>query len=176
MIKRIDKFMENVEKVIIAFGIIFMALVLIVNVILRTFFASSLTFSEEIGQILLMAITFVGMSYVARHGKHIRMSAVYEIVKPKYKKVLAIIISVITSITLFWLSYVAFNYVLSLMASFRVTPALRIPVYLVTFVVVYGYISSAIQYLYISYLNFKKKEIYLGTYQGAEEIDFDSLD
>lgn len=172
MLKKIDQWMERLEKLLISFGVIFMALILIVNVILRTFFAGGLSFSEEVGQALLMTITFVGMSYVARHGKHIRMSAVYDLMSPRLKKATAILISLVTSAALFWMSYISCTYVLSLKASFRVTPALRIPVYLITCVVVYGFLSSAVQYLYIAWLNLFRKEIYIGTYLGAENTDF----
>lgn len=172
MLRSIDKFMKFIEELILGIGIIVMALVLILNVILRTFFSSGLSFSEEIGQILLMSVTFVGVSYVARYGNHIRMSAVYDIVKTKYKKILATIISFVTSLTLFWLSYKSITYVLVLRDSFRLTPALRIPVYIITLIVTYGFISSAFQYLYIFYLNIKNKEVFIGLIPEKEDSLF----
>lgn len=103
MINYLDKLMEKIEELVLIYGTIAMALLLIINVILRTFFASSLTFAEEVSQVLLMAVTFIGMSYASRHGKHIRISALHEYSNQNLRKALAVVISLITALTLFWL-------------------------------------------------------------------------
>jgi C4-dicarboxylate transporter, DctQ subunit len=44
------------------------------------------SFSEELNSILIILITFAGISYAARHGRHIRMSAIYDALPPKGRK------------------------------------------------------------------------------------------
>jgi len=171
-LRLINHLVAKAEEYIIAWGILCMFFLLVTNVLMRTFLSKSIVFSEEGGQMLLTIITFVGFSYVTRNGKHIRMSAIYDHVGEKTKKLLACLISLITSISLFWMSYVAFKYMWVLIISKRVTPALHIPVYLVIFIVVLGLFSSAIQYLTIFILNLKNKDSYIGTYLGAENSDF----
>ena len=171
-LKLLDRLMSKIEEYALAWGIILMAVLLILNVLLRFFWGKSITFSEEVGQILLTVVTFIGLSYVARHGKHIRMSVLYDYASLRLRKFLACLISLVTGLTLFWLSWIAFKYMLAVKASNRITPALSIPVYLVTGVVVLGFLSAAVQYAHIFYLNATSRESYLGTYPGAEDSVF----
>lgn len=171
-LKLLDHVMSKIEEYALAWGIILMSVLLILNVLLRSIWGKSITFSEELGQILLTVVTFIGLSFVARHGKHIRMSVLYDYASPRLRKTLACVVSLVTGITLFWLSHIALNYMLLIKASRRITPALNIPVYLITCVVVWGFLSAAIQYAHIFYLNLTSRESYLGTYPGAEDNTF----
>ena len=172
LLRLLDRLMAKVEEVLLAMGILLMSALLIVNVLLRTTIGSSITFSEEVGQMLLTVVTFIGLSYVARHGKHIRMSILYDLAGPKLRKFLSVTVSLITSLTLYWLTWIAYNYMTAIKMSNRVTPALGIPVWLVTAVVVLGFFSAATQYAHIFYLNLVNKESFLGTYPGAEDENF----
>ncbi|MCB1313831.1 MAG: TRAP transporter small permease, partial [Sedimentitalea sp.] len=75
----------------LAAGVLLMAANTVANVIGRVFF-ESLYFSEELNRILIILITFAGISYAARHGRHIRMSAIYDTLPPKPRKALTIVI------------------------------------------------------------------------------------
>ncbi|MDX1541363.1 MAG: TRAP transporter small permease subunit, partial [Geminicoccaceae bacterium] len=71
----IDRGIASFEAVVLALGIILMAANSIANVIGRFVFAQSIYFSEELNQFLIVLVTFVGIGYAARKGRHIRMSA-----------------------------------------------------------------------------------------------------
>ncbi|MCK5667261.1 MAG: TRAP transporter small permease subunit, partial [Thiotrichaceae bacterium] len=111
---------------------------------------------------LIVVATFVGISHLARIDKHIKVPALLDYSSYKIKKILAILISSITSLTFFWLSFIAFRYMLSTISSGRVSPVLSIPIYLVVGLVTMGIFLAAVQYLIIFILNLTKKEIYLG--------------
>jgi hypothetical protein len=53
------------------------------NVIGRFVFGRSLYFAEEVNQFLIILITFAGIGYAARNGRHIRMSAFYDMLPPR---------------------------------------------------------------------------------------------
>ncbi len=172
LLRFLDRLMAKAEEFLLASAILLMSLLLIANVLMRITIGSSITCAEELGQILLTVATFIGISYVARHGKHIRMSVFYDMAGPGPRKVLATLVSLVTSLTLYWLTWIAYNYMTAIKMSHRVTPALGIPVWLVTGVVVFGFFSAATQYAHIFYLNLAAKESYLGTYPGAEDENF----
>lgn len=172
LLRFLDRLMARLEEVFLASAILLMSLLLIVNVLMRVTIGSSVTCAEELGQILLTVVTFVGISYVARHGKHIRMSIFYDLGGPGLRKFMATLVSLVTSLTLYWLTWIAYNYMTAIKISHRVTPALGIPVWLVTCVVVLGFFSAATQYAHIFYLNLAAKESFLGTYPGAEDESF----
>lgn len=162
-IKKIDSFTRKIEEVILSYGIILMAIILIGNVISRTLFNYSWTWAEEVGQILVIAITFVGTSHAARVGRHIRMSAFFDALPQKKQKILILIMSLITSITMFYLSYLSLLYTMKIYSIGRVTPAMRLPMYKITSIVVFGFLLTGIQYLINFILNLKEEEVYIGT-------------
>lgn len=79
----IDEIIAKVEAFMLAVGVILMAINTCVNVIARYVFGEGLFFSGEINRILIILITFAGIGYAARHGRHIRMSAIYDAIPVK---------------------------------------------------------------------------------------------
>src|SRR6056297_3145704 len=88
----VDLLMAKVEAVMLAIGVLLMALNTCINVIARFVFGEGLFFSGEINRILIILITFAGLGYAARHGRHIRMSAIYDTLPPTGRKILMIVI------------------------------------------------------------------------------------
>ncbi len=163
LFERLDNILSKIEELILSSGVIIMAAVLVGNVISRRVLNDSWGFAEELGQMLVIAITFIGASYAARKGRHIRMSAIFDAVSPKLQKIVYIIISITTSTVMLVLSYLAYNYMLTVQKIDRVTPVLRMPVSIVVAVVAVGFFLTAVQYLSILFLNLKYPELYIGT-------------
>lgn len=69
----IDNAISKLEAAILAVGVLLMAANTIINVIGRFVFGESIFFSGELNRILIIMITFAGIGYAARHGRHIRM-------------------------------------------------------------------------------------------------------
>ncbi|WP_134704475.1 TRAP transporter small permease [Ammoniphilus sp. YIM 78166] len=157
LLKWIDRLIMNIEEKILSYSILLMAFILIGNVISRTFFNYSWHFAEEAGQFLVIAITFIGISYGARKGRHISMTAVIDLSPPKIQKALILIISAVTSVTLFYLAILGIEYTLKVEALGRVTPALRVPMYLVVMFIPIGFILGGIQYARNFWINLKAK-------------------
>jgi hypothetical protein len=67
----VDSFISRFESVMLAIGVLLMALNTVANVVGRFIFQYSLFFSEELNRILIILITFAGISYAARQGRHI---------------------------------------------------------------------------------------------------------
>jgi TRAP-type C4-dicarboxylate transport system permease small subunit len=157
----IDGAIARFEAVVLALGVIIMATVSVANVIGRFVIGESLFFVEELNQFLIVLITFVGLGYAARMGRHIRMSALYDALPDTARKVLMIIICLVTSAAMFILAWYAYAYVVSVYESGRIAPALRIPVY-VTFVwVPVGFVITGIQYLLTAVANLTKPDVYI---------------
>ena len=97
---------ETVSIVTCVFALFIM---LIVNVIARTFF-TSLYFAEEVSEFLTIFITFVGVSYAARKGRHIRMGAIIDTVPKKVEKIFVYFICVVSAATMFAMAYYSFDY------------------------------------------------------------------
>ncbi|MCB1754679.1 MAG: TRAP transporter small permease [Gammaproteobacteria bacterium] len=169
----IDSGLSRFESFALAVGVLLMAFNTVANVVGRFIFQHSLFFSEELNRILIILITFAGISYAARHGRHIRMSAIYDGLSPRIRKILMIIIAAITALSMFALCYFAVGYIQKVASSGRVLPSLQIPVYWIFLWVPVGFFVTGVQYALTAYKNIIEDDIYLSTHvlEGYDESE-----
>jgi TRAP-type C4-dicarboxylate transport system permease small subunit len=110
LLDSIDNGIAKLEEYIMAIGVILMAVNTIINVISRFIFNHSIIFAEELNSTFILLVTFAGIGYAARHGRHIRMSAVYDHLPDKTRKILMPIIVAVTAFFMFFLAYYAVQY------------------------------------------------------------------
>src|SRR6056297_156156 len=159
----IDSTISRVESFLLAVGVLLMAANTISNVVGRYVFQSSIFFSEELNRILIILITFAGISYAARQGRHIRMSAIYDALPPKGRKVLMIIIATITAVFMFGLCYYSYEFILTQAGRGRVLPSLQIPVWITLVWVPVGFFMTGLQYALTAIKNLISKDTWLST-------------
>ncbi|WP_211098156.1 TRAP transporter small permease [Acuticoccus yangtzensis] len=171
----VDLAIAKVESVFLALGVLLMALNTVANVVSRYILGDSIYFSEELNQILIILITFAGISYAARHGRHIRMSAIYDQLPPPARKWLMVVIALVTAAFMFGLCYFAFTYLQAQMSRGRVLPALQIPVWWTIVWLPLGFFMTGVQYLLTAIKNIIEPDIYLSTSTlegyGSDEIE-----
>ncbi|MFW6344817.1 MAG: TRAP transporter small permease [Halomonas sp.] len=160
----IDTWISRIEAVILAMGVILMAVNTIANVLSRFLLGESLHFSEEINRILIVMITFAGIGYAARHGRHIRMSAIYDAVPTGGRRWMMIIICLFTATVMFVLCYYSIGYISTIYGRGRVLPSLSIPVWIVYIWVPIGFAITGIQYLLTAIKNLTSRDVYLSTH------------
>jgi len=163
----VDMVIAKFEVFVLAYGVLLMAANSIANVAGRFFLSQSIYFSEELNQFLIVLITFVGLGYAARKGRHIRMSAVYDQLSDRNRKILMVIIATVTSAIMFVLAYYAFVYVSRVARLGKVTPSLQLPLYLTYVWVPIGFFITGLQYVLTVVSNLRHPDIYL----SYEEID-----
>ncbi|MDR1657596.1 MAG: TRAP transporter small permease [Deltaproteobacteria bacterium] len=145
MLYGLDRLVFHIEEKLVAFSVLGLACILTANVLLRMV-NSSLPSTEELSQFLMFFITFLGTSYAARKGMHIRMSMLSDALKGKVRKTLAIIVAALTAVVMFYLAYLSFRYVLKVASLHRVSPILQIPVQYVWMVMPIGIFLTGLQY------------------------------
>lgn len=167
----LDGWLALIEAIILGIGVLLLAFNTVANVIARFVFKNSIFFSEELNAILIVLITFAGISYAARYGRHIRMSAIYDTFSPKMRKILMIGITLFTGLMLLMLSWYALQYLLSVQKSGRLLPALQFPVWITFIYVPVGLLLTSIQYLLTAVKNMRSADTYLSTQmiEGYEE-------
>ena len=171
----IDSTISRVESVLLAAGVLLMAFNTIANVVGRFVFQYSLFFSEELNRILIILITFAGISYAARQGRHIRMSAIYDALPPPARKGFMVLIAAVTALTMFALCYFSVGYITKVATSGRVLPSLQLPVYWIFLWVPVGFFMTGLQYALTAIKNLTGKDIYLST-RVLEGYDEDELE
>lgn len=172
LIIALNKKIRKFEELIISYGIIVMSIVLVANVFSRVFLNSSIQAAEEIGQILIVMVTFIGISYAARMGKHITMSAVIDSIPRRFKKIYIYFTSSVSTVLLWWLGYLGTLYVNRIMNSGRITSSLQFPMWILYVFVPLGFFLASLQYLVTIVVNIKDKDnIYIGSERTLSEAD-----
>ncbi|MCA1794571.1 MAG: TRAP transporter small permease [Desulfotignum sp.] len=159
----IDGLLSRFEGVMLALGVIAMTVNTIAAVISRYVFNSAITFTDELNMIFIVVVTFAGLSYAARNGRHIRMSAIYDAMPAKIRKALMIGMTSITSAFMFFLSFYSVNYIVEVYQSGRILPALGLPVFYIYLWVPIGFVVTGLQYAFTMVKNLTESDIFLST-------------
>lgn len=172
---KVDDALAAVESIILALGVMLMALNTVANVLSRFIIGESLHFTEEVNRILIVLITFAGIGYAARHGRHIRMSAIFDVFPTNARRYLMSFIAIVTAAIMFYLTYWSIYYIGDVRSSGRVLPTLGIPIWSIYIWVPLGLAVTGIQYALTSVKNLTSDEVYLSTAikDGYEEHDHD---
>ena len=150
---RLDRTIAWLEAAVIGTSMLIMAANTLANVLGRYVFSQSLYFSEELNEILMVTVTFIGLGYVTRRGRHIRMSAVYDLVPVPWRRWLMAFIALTTAVAIFLLAWQAWDYVAKVAARGRLTPSLQMPLWLTYVSVVIGLALTGVQYLLAAWAN-----------------------
>lgn len=161
VIRTLDRWLMKTEELILSYSVILIAIMVVGNVLSRAITGSSWSFAQEVSRFAITVATFMGISYAARKGRHISMSAFFDLAPYPIRKSLSIIIPALTAIVLFTLSVFAFDYFMSLYESGRVTTAMQVPAYFLALFVPVGFVFGGIQFLRNMWVNIKEKEVYL---------------
>lgn len=158
----IDVAIARLEAVLLAAGVLLMALSTMANVVGRLA-GHTIYFTEELNRALIILITFAGISYAARHGRHIRMSAFFDAMAFPLRKTMMIVISVVTAAAMFLLTWYSVDYLLVQASRGRVLPSMQIPQWWIIVWVPLGFFLTGVQYALTAIKNLTDKDIWLST-------------
>lgn len=166
-IRIVGKVLDWFEVSVLSIGVFLLAVILIANVIARNFFRS-IYYAEEVSMILVIIITFVGVSYAVRKARHIRMGAIFDAFNPKAQKILLFIIVAYSAAVMFLMAYYSYSYMMTIRMTMQVTPSLRIQYWLILIIVVLGFASAGLQYVRTIIKNIIEEDVWLSPEQQSE--------
>ena len=170
IITNIGLVLQRVEEACLSAAILVIAGLTILNVFCRSALGFSLAFTEEVSQFCIIVVCFVGVSYAASKGRHIRMTALYEQLPPAMRKALMVAITASTAAIMFALSWYALRYVVTVYELGGVYPALRVPFFVVYAVAPLGLFLAGVQYGLAAARNMASREIYL-SFETKDECE-----
>ncbi|MFW5993942.1 MAG: TRAP transporter small permease [Halanaerobiaceae bacterium] len=168
VIRKINAGMKKLEEFIVGYGTIALAFLLIANVIDRNLFGSKLYFVDEVNTFIIIYITFVGTSYAARNGRHIRMSALSDLVPKKFEKLMMYIMTLGTFIFIGWTTWIVSKYVLDLFSSGRQSSLLQVPLWSIWIIAPIGLGLTTIHYFMAFLKNLKEEDVWISFDEKSE--------
>ena len=157
LIIKVNTVLEKIEETILIGAMAALSIILIVNVISRKA-GYGIFFLDEIAIILIIWVSFVGLSYAARKGEHICMAAIFDMSPLRVKKILIFIISAISAIVMFYLAYLSVKYVFRIYHFQEVTVAMRVPYWIVIIIAPFGFFLAGLHYIRTIIKNIKEQE------------------
>jgi TRAP-type C4-dicarboxylate transport system permease small subunit len=148
---------RRIEAVGLSVAMLGMAAVTIANVIARNVTGDNLAAAEELNQFLIVFVCFIGFSYAAGMGRHIRMTALSDALSRDVRRRLMIFISVSTAALLFVLGWFALRYTLSVD---RESPVLGVPMHYVYLLAPIGLWMGGLQYILTALSNARGPEVF----------------
>jgi len=156
----IDHGLSIIERVIIAGGVLAMAVLMSGQVVGNLLFEQGIPGTYEVTEMLIVVITFVGVGYAARNARHISMSAIYDQLSGRWRKALLILISLGTAVLMFYFADKSIDYVMAIHDRGRSSASLNIPMWIVYLALPIGFILAGVQYLLTTVRNLVSDDIY----------------
>jgi len=100
---------SNVAAYIGAFLVLATALMIAIDVILRYIFNNPTPFATDLTGYSLVAVTFLGLAYTLRHGKHVRIQIVTSRLRSKTRKIVDLAASVVALAFLVFCIFPVYN-------------------------------------------------------------------
>jgi C4-dicarboxylate transporter DctQ subunit len=162
---------DRAEELALAWGILAIAGLSVANVGARVLTGHSILFAQELAGFLIVGVTFLGIGYAAGRGRHIRMTALYDALGPRARKVSMLVITATTSLGMGWLAWLGFVYALGTVAVLGpVSPVLRVPLFLVYLMAPVGFALGALQYALAFWRNAIHPDVWL-SWSVRDEYD-----
>ncbi|MCX4371399.1 MAG: TRAP transporter small permease [Dysosmobacter sp.] len=121
---------DHLEEALIAIIICVIALLMMTQIILRTFFKASLSWSDETCRYLFIWAAALGISYSTQRGIHLRMDILPNLVKPLERPLMVLCDIVLTAFALYLLGP-GFQVLTQLAQTGQKAAATRIPMYFI---------------------------------------------
>lgn len=136
---------RNLERTVIGLLLAVMSLLAVMQVIMRYVFDNSLIWSEELIRYCFIWLVFLGTSYAAQRGSHIRLELINRFVRGRPGRWLDAFGDIVFAGLAIYLIPIGIALIVRLMEWGEISPALRIPMWIVYAAVPIGLGLTAIR-------------------------------
>ena len=130
--KKLFNFYNKIEEYLLVYSLVFNVILVFSQVIMRSIFNLSLSWSEELSRYIFIWQIWLGTSIAIKEDKHINVELIYQIVKSKKAKKIISIVGM-----LIWLGFSVFlvqsgtELAISMFKRNAISSGMRIPLYLI---------------------------------------------
>ena len=123
---------DKLEEVVLCLSLVATTLIIFMQIIMRSVFNSSLTWSEELTRYIFIWQIWLGVSIAQKQKQHIRVELLFSIFKSeKFKDVIEIIATLIMIAFNIFLIYYGIEVVMQMISRGNLSGAMRMPMWYV---------------------------------------------
>ena len=134
--KKVLQFLDrHLEEYVMAFLLITLTLVMLLQIVMRYIFGHALSWPEELCRYCFVYITFFTLGFCVRRGSMLRLDILQSVLPAKVWQGLQYVVSVVSLVFFGWMFYQALSLQKAIMRTSRTSAALGIPytyIYLAT--------------------------------------------
>lgn len=101
-LKKLDTIITMIEKYFAGFGLLVITALVLLGVILRTFFSFSFNWLEEICQYIMVWIVCIGCVLSVKNNEHVGVDVIFSIIPKRFHTAYSTFLAVISVIFLFF--------------------------------------------------------------------------
>lgn len=145
--KKIIDCYDKLEKNVLIASLLASTLVLFLQVIMRKVFNNSLSWSEELARFVFMWQIWLGVSIAQRQGSHIQIDLIFKFVRDKKAKAVRVLVALLNIAFCAFMVYVGWEVVSTQISMGKVSPAMRIPMWVVYFSLPFSFFVTMLRYI-----------------------------
>ena len=149
--KKFAKMYDEIEAKVLVGSLVITVGIIFLQVVMRSVFNSSLSWSEELARYIFIWQIWLGMSIGLRENKHIRVELIFNFIKGRKAKTLNIISSVLCIFFCLFLMYYGGKIVQNSIMKSTVSAAMRAPLWIIYLALPFSCFVTGIRYLYQLY-------------------------
>lgn len=127
ILKRIDKVVGKMEMFLIQYSVLAIALIMTAQIIFRYLLNTPIYWAEEICVILMINLTFFGLSCLVHFRTLVAVTLLRNLVSTKVQKAISMLVALIIIVILILLTYYAVNWVASPNTQLEMSETIAIP-------------------------------------------------
>ncbi|HVN72095.1 MAG TPA: TRAP transporter small permease subunit [Desulfomonilia bacterium] len=135
-----------VEDAVISFMLLSMILLVLVQIVLRNFYAAGISGGAEMVRHLLLWVAFLGAAIAAREGKHIKIDIAQRILPPRPKNFVEILTGLFTTIVCALLLYASIRFIRADYGLGTTIPFFNLRIWILELVIPLGYGAVTLRY------------------------------
>src|SRR5690625_3729423 len=152
------RILNKTTEGIIGIALMIVTFLLFINIILRFFFSSGITWAEEFIRYSIIWITFIGASVCFQRGSHIAVDLLIDFVPKKMKKLLATIIHLLSIVFMIFIIIYGIELVVFSKETGHLAAALQIEMYWIYLAMPVGAALSLVQIIIQTVNTLRKSE------------------
>lgn len=146
---------DNIEEFLMAILLCLIVIIMGLQVIMRYVFNSSLSWSEELVRYFFVWTSFLSLSYCIKNESSIKVVQLINIMPKRVQYYMKVITNIIILLFLILLTKISIEVVVNTYLKHTTSPAVGLPMYLVQFSTVLGFILSVIRIIQSSLVTIK---------------------
>ncbi|WP_294150485.1 TRAP transporter small permease [uncultured Clostridium sp.] len=143
--KLIRKLDQSLEEWILGALLIGMAVILLIQILMRAVVGNSLTWAEEVARYFYVWSVFLSLGCTIRNGTVLRVDLLLELLPKRLRQLIEILLDLINVVLYAGLAYFSVSVMQKVQISGQTSPALEIPMYLVYAIIPIGFVMASLR-------------------------------